>query len=788
MSPLLIQWDRIRRRWVLILVIGLVAAAGALGASLLQGTTYTGRAALTIVSVDRAPEQDTVLAQGYADYFNQPSSQEVLRQSAGVSSSVTLNARIAAQSPIVYVEATTDSPEVAQDAATKMAVALRDDVNNGLRGNSQAQIADLQRQLDTARAQNNSDDVGRLQDAISALQSGTNQLQDLQLTAGVASNSSNAARNAGAAALGGLLLGALLAIALGRFENRIVTPNEVRDRLGLSVLAVVGGRRRSGEDGRAQLLRSLTGLTNPYGMPSPGVIALTGPYTSRASKSRVAIALAGLRALQGQTTLLLQTDLEADPLPSELSSMSGVADFLAERGGSRVDGKVFTNGRALLVSPPGSKRDDLFALFSRSHVQRLVTQGTALADLVVIDAPPVESVEGQVVCAVADRALLVLEEGETRAKDASTALDALGRTGSTTLGVVLVRNPNQMVDPGFLAERNWSPVRLPVAPPAGRPAPPAAPNRGGVPGPGSRPGHQVPPADRTAPISAKQLEEAREAANRGSAGLEVVAGAAVASPGTNGAPRAGVDSRDRAGVNGANREAAGAQRRDEKQGDELGDGAPGQRTPETEQPAGGSGRTTGAAGDGRQPGTRSGTNGKGASSGGGPGGSQQLGGPTPVAEATPGPSARVARRPSSEGKPSPRPKPGGEPASGGAPDAQGPKGAPGGVAKPAPTAKPAPDGSTAPPPSGRPAGGATPATPPTKPKTATPDAAGARASGKPATTPGSPEGARRIGTARFTTRQASTAGGTRRSAASDEGAGQGSDNLSAPTVTLRTEK
>src|SRR3954447_12036116 len=153
MSPLQIQWDRIRRRWVLILVIGLVAAAGALGASLLQGTSYTGRAALTIVSQDRAPEQDTVLAQGYADYFNQASSQEVLRQSAGVPTSVTLNARIAAASPIVYIEATGDSPDVAQDSATKMAVALRDDVNTGLRGNSQTQIADLQRQLDGARAQ-----------------------------------------------------------------------------------------------------------------------------------------------------------------------------------------------------------------------------------------------------------------------------------------------------------------------------------------------------------------------------------------------------------------------------------------------------------------------------------------------------------------------------------------------------------------------------------------------------------------------------------------------------------
>lgn len=467
-SPLRIQWDRLRRRWVLILVIGMVAAAGAAAGSLLQGTTYTGRAALTLVSQKRSPEQETVLAQGYADYFNQASSQEVLRRRAGVPSSVTLDARIAAASPIVYVEATAKNPDVARTAATTMAVALRDDVNTGLRSNSAAQIQQLQRQLDAARAQNNSSEVGTLQDAITNLQSGTNQLQDLQLNAGVSSNPSNAVRNAGAALAGGLLLGALLAIALGRFENRIVTANEVRDRLSLSVLATIGGRRRSGEDGRGQLLRSLMGLTNPYGMPTPGALAITGPYSSRASKSRVAVALAGLRALQGQTTLLLQTDLEADPLPSELSSMSGVADFLAERGGSRIDGKIFTNGRALLVGPQGSKRDDLFALFSKSHVQRLVTQGTALADLIIIDAPPVESVEGQVVCSVADRALLVVEEGETRAKDATSALDALGRTGSTALGVVLVRNPHQLVDPGFLSERHWTPVRTRAAVPAPR--------------------------------------------------------------------------------------------------------------------------------------------------------------------------------------------------------------------------------------------------------------------------------------------------------------------------------
>jgi polysaccharide biosynthesis transport protein len=120
------------------------------------------------VSQKRPPEQETVLAQGYADYFNQPSSQDVLRRHAGVGvdPSVTLDARIAAASPIVYIEATAADPNIAEGSATRMALALRDDVDAGLQGNSAAQIQQLQRQLDAARAQNNSSEVGTLQDAI----------------------------------------------------------------------------------------------------------------------------------------------------------------------------------------------------------------------------------------------------------------------------------------------------------------------------------------------------------------------------------------------------------------------------------------------------------------------------------------------------------------------------------------------------------------------------------------------------------------------------------------------
>ncbi|MEJ2888088.1 hypothetical protein [Actinomycetospora aeridis] len=812
MSQVQIQWDRIRRRWVLILVIGIVAAAGSLGASLLQGSSYTGRSALTIVSQDRAPEQDTVLAQGYADYFNQASSQQQLRQTAGVPSSVGLNARIAAASPIVYIEAVADSPDVASDSATKMAVALRDDVNTSLGGEAQQQqLTTLNQQLSAAQGAGNQAEASRLREEINDIQGrSTNQLQDLQLNAGVVSNPTNAGRNAGAALVGGLLLGALLAMALGRFENRIVTPSEVRDRLGLQVLAVVGGKRRSGENARNEMLRALMGLTNAHGMPVPGSLAITGPATARASKTRVAVALAGLRALQGQTTLLVQADLESDAGgSSELSSMSGVADFLAERGDSRIDGKVFSNGRALLVSPRGSKRDDLFALFSRSHVTRLLKQGSMLADLVIIDAPPAESVEGQVVCSAADRSLLVVEEGQTRSRDASAALESLARAGGTALGVVLVRNPGQLADPGFLAERSWTPARLPAGPPAGGPVPPPRPAQPPQPA-------QVPPADRTAPISREKLEETRAAMGVGPAeGANGAPVNGVAKP-TNGAVRGGAAAQPTPGTNGS-----AAPRREEPSSADR-PGAAGAAAAGAKPAPGAKPSPGGASSSGTNGAAQNGAPQNGAPQNGAPAKPHQGSAPQGAQSGQPGQGSTQAA-PASKPAPTGKPDRPGQPQGGPAPKASSPQQAPGapsapapgtpgtpgteapGVnvhtrrgsgAKPSPSPKPTPGGG--PKPTGPQAGAGPSASGPSGPSGPRPANAPSAGSPKPAAkptgkaesssaSPTSPPGAKRVGTARFS-RSAAPAGSTAGSPGKD-GDPKGADGeLSAPTVTLRTEK
>ena len=360
MSPLQIQWDRIRRRWVLILVIGIVAAAGALGASLLQGT-----------DLHRPGRADDRLAgpRSRAGHRPRPGLRRLLqpglvagglRQTAGIDSSVAPQRPHRRRQPDRLRRGHRGQPRGRPDAATKMAVALRDDVNSSLGGDSQArQLADLQQQL--AAAQGTSDHGARsstLQDQISDLQGqSTNQLQDLQLNAGVVANPTNARpqrrrrpRRRSAPRR-----------PAGHRPGPLREPHRHPER-GPRPPRPPGARRRrrrrkSGENARNELLRALMGLTNALRHARRRARSRSPAPPRRArSKTRVAVALAGLRALQGQTTLLVQADFESDAGgPSELATMSGVADFLAERGDSRLDGKVFSNGRALLVSPPGQQ-------------------------------------------------------------------------------------------------------------------------------------------------------------------------------------------------------------------------------------------------------------------------------------------------------------------------------------------------------------------------------------------------------------------------------------------------
>lgn len=260
MSALQIQLDRIRRRRWLPLAVMAIALIATLLYSVVQKPAYTATRALRVESLDRGPEQDAVLAQGYVEYFNLPSSKQVFRAMTRLSPDVTFSARNSATSPILYIEATAPTADLAAASATGLAETFRDEINAQVRASNQRTITDLRAQMSAAQDQLNSlpsgssessligQDIESLRKGINDLQTTrTNQLTDVLATAGVVNTSPKVLPNLALALVGGLILGIVVALALASAEDRLVSPANGAD---------AASSRPSGQDGPGKRVRN----------------------------------------------------------------------------------------------------------------------------------------------------------------------------------------------------------------------------------------------------------------------------------------------------------------------------------------------------------------------------------------------------------------------------------------------------------------------------------------------------------------------------------------------------
>lgn len=462
MSPLRIQLDRMRRRSWLIVTITILAGLTAAAASLGQHTTYTGRSTLAIISQNRAPEQDAPLAQGYAESFNEQSYQDVLRKASGVTGDLSFSARRAATAPIIYIEATAPDAELAASAAAAMAKAFLTDINATPLARRESNIAELRNQITAERAllatlpgsspeaSLSANTILDLQNRITELQAdSSSQLQEQKLNAGVSALEPRLAQNVGLALVGGLVLGCVAALAFAGVENRLATAHDVRDRLGRDTLvSLPGGRSRSANRVRAQRFMQLANVVGMGDLSRPATVAIVSPRATTGT-TRVAEGLAYYRAIQGERTLHVCADLHQQHgkyRRDEHQGLQGVAEVLADgtgRSGTGLEGKIVPGWCATMqVMPAGNSQVDPYALFAKERFTDLVRRATEVADLVVIEAPAIiDAAESQVICAIADRTILVIEENATRAGDASEACQLLEQVEATLLGVVITGSP-----------------------------------------------------------------------------------------------------------------------------------------------------------------------------------------------------------------------------------------------------------------------------------------------------------------------------------------------------------
>ena len=319
------------RIWRRVYIVVAVVALAALASVPRQATNYTATASLITVSANRAPEQDGILARGYVDLLVEPSFQQKLREEASIPADVTLEARTAAASPIIYVSATSTDRTTAEMSAARAAEQFQTQVNASLTASRDRSVAEMREAFEQAAPDGAVREAAlvQLQDRIDALNADvTNKLQILQLDSDATASEPATVRVVAVAVVGGLLVGCGIALVLGFFSRRLTTPYDLREKASIEPLVVIppDDARDGGTARQAQLrqlaatvalaVQSPTVATRAHSRPrrestagSPTVIAVTTvgrtPETGEISR-----AVAMYRADQGVTTVLVHTDLD----------------------------------------------------------------------------------------------------------------------------------------------------------------------------------------------------------------------------------------------------------------------------------------------------------------------------------------------------------------------------------------------------------------------------------------------------------------------------------------------
>ena len=137
--------EQIRQRWWVVVAVAVLALSVAVAPSVHARPTYVGKTTLALPGLSAVDGAQIMV--GYMTIFNDPATIARLTATTEIPKDVTFEARTIAASPMLSIEATANSPEVAQDAAQEMAEAFRADVNSEKQKGTADRVAELQRQL-----------------------------------------------------------------------------------------------------------------------------------------------------------------------------------------------------------------------------------------------------------------------------------------------------------------------------------------------------------------------------------------------------------------------------------------------------------------------------------------------------------------------------------------------------------------------------------------------------------------------------------------------------------------
>jgi non-specific protein-tyrosine kinase len=260
-----------------------------------------------------------------------------------------------------------------------------------------------------------------------------------------------------AAILGLLLAGALVLIA-AYLDDRIKTPEDVEEVVGLPTLGSV--MRMGGERGRSEIYRLVTllyprsAVAESYRMLRSNLefarvdrpihtILVTSALPGE-GKTVTAANLAIAFALEGRRVLLVDADLRKPAVHTlfDIPNTQGLTTMLRSDSVT-LESVAHTNEQERLrVLTSGPLPPNPAEMLGSQRMLTVLQRLQASQDVLIIDSPPLRVVtDAAILSAFVDGTLLVIDATTSRRAAVRLGREALNRVNAQVLGVVLNRVP-----------------------------------------------------------------------------------------------------------------------------------------------------------------------------------------------------------------------------------------------------------------------------------------------------------------------------------------------------------
>ncbi|MBW3559637.1 MAG: polysaccharide biosynthesis tyrosine autokinase [Proteobacteria bacterium] len=247
----------------------------------------------------------------------------------------------------------------------------------------------------------------------------------------------------------GLFAGVLLAFILENIDETVRSPEDVEQKVGLSLLGSIPTLARGQSAAEAMNDRrspfaeayysagTALSFATDEGLPRSLLVTSSRPGEG---KSTTAQTLAVNFSQLGRRVLLIDADLRNPSLHKafNLDNTAGTSNVLA--GAMRMSEAAAAVGGSLWVVPCGPLPPNPAQLLARARLREVLEHAQEEYDLVIVDGPPVMGLaDAALLGGVTDGVLLVIEAGGTRVGAARAAVRRLQIGRGRLLGALLTK-------------------------------------------------------------------------------------------------------------------------------------------------------------------------------------------------------------------------------------------------------------------------------------------------------------------------------------------------------------